>query len=67
MITKDMTLEEIIRRYPQTIPVFLKFGLDCQECQLAAYKSMDHCAEFHDLDLDRLLAELNRTVAEEQA
>ena len=63
MITKEMTLEEIIRHYPQTIPVFQKFGLDCQDCQLAAYKSMDHCAEFHDLDIDLLLAELNRVAS----
>ena len=60
MITKEMTLEEIIRHYPQTIPVFKKFGLDCQECQMAAFKSIDYCAEFHDLDVAILLEELNR-------
>ena len=64
MITKEMTLEDIIRHYPQTIPVFLKFGLDCQECQLASYKSVDHCAEFHDLDINLLIQELNKAVSE---
>jgi hybrid cluster-associated redox disulfide protein len=63
MITKEMTLEEIIRRHPETIAVFRKFRLDCQECQMAAYKSVDHCAEFHDLDIDLLLAELNRAAS----
>jgi hybrid cluster-associated redox disulfide protein len=64
MITKEMTLEDIIRQHPQTIPVFLKFGLDCQECQLASYKSVDHCAEFHDLDVEILIQELNRAISE---
>jgi hypothetical protein len=30
---------------------------------MAAYKSVDHCAEFHDLDIDLLLAELNRAAS----
>lgn len=63
MITKEMTLEEIIRRYPQTIPIFHNFGLDCEECQLASYNSVKHCAEFHDVDIDVLIQELQRSIS----
>jgi hybrid cluster-associated redox disulfide protein len=59
MIRKEMTLEEIARHYPQTIEVFKRFGLDCFDCQLASLGSLEHCAEFHDLDADQLVRELN--------
>ena len=28
MITRDMTIEDVIRKYPETVEVFRKFGLD---------------------------------------
>jgi len=64
MIRRDMTIEEIIRRYPQTVTIFKKFGLDCTECQIAAYEAVEHGAGVHKVDVEKLLAELNRVVAE---
>ncbi len=60
MITRDMTIEEVIRRYPGTIPVFRRFGLDCMECQIAAFEAVEHGAGVHQVDVAELLAELNR-------
>lgn len=59
MITKEMTIEEIIRRHPQTIPVFRRFGLDCMECQIASFEALEHGAGVHKIDIEQLLAELN--------
>ena len=55
MISKEMTIEEIILRYPQTIPVFARFGLDCVDCQIA---SLEHGAEVHHVNVEQLLKEL---------
>jgi hybrid cluster-associated redox disulfide protein len=62
MITKDMHISDILSRYPQTLKVFEKFGLDCFECQIADYEALEHGATVHKLNVDELLAELNRTV-----
>jgi hybrid cluster-associated redox disulfide protein len=62
MITKSMTIEEVIRRYPETIPVFRRFGLDCMDCQIAAFEAVEHGAGVHQVDVAELLAELNRAV-----
>jgi hybrid cluster-associated redox disulfide protein len=62
MITKDMHISDILRRYPQTLKVFEKFGLDCFECQIADYEALEHGATVHKLNVDELLAELNRVV-----
>ncbi|NLC71553.1 MAG: DUF1858 domain-containing protein [Desulfuromonadaceae bacterium] len=62
MIHKEMTLEEIARHYPQTLEVFKRFGLDCFDCQLASLGSVEHCAEFHELDVEKLLLALNAAI-----
>jgi len=64
MINRDMTIEEIIRRYPQTVSVFKRFGLDCTECQIAAYEAVEHGAGVHKVNIEELLSELNRIIAD---
>jgi len=63
MITREMIIEDVIRQHPETIAVFKKFGLDCNECQIAAYEEVQHGAGVHAVDVEALLAELNQVVA----
>jgi hybrid cluster-associated redox disulfide protein len=63
MITKDMHISDILRLYPQTLKIFEKFNLECFECQIADFEALEHGAEVHHLDIDKLLAELNRTIS----
>ncbi len=46
MITREMTISDIIARYPQTIEVFRSFGLSCMECQIADYEEVGVNTEF---------------------
>jgi hybrid cluster-associated redox disulfide protein len=64
MITKDMTMAEIVRLYPQTLEIFNKYGMDCLECQLAELEKLEYSAGMHKLDMDKLLEELNRATGE---
>jgi hybrid cluster-associated redox disulfide protein len=64
MISKEMTIEHILRKYPQTAAVFRKFGLDCMECQIAEFEAVEHGAGVHQVDVEELLKELNRVVKE---
>ena len=64
MIDKDIKIEEILRRYPQTISVFRQFGLDCVQCQLSQHETLEHGAKVHGIDLRSLLADLNSAVEE---
>jgi len=60
MITREMTIGEIIRRYPQTIEVFSRYGLDCSDCQIADFEEVAHGAGVHKVDVEALMADLNR-------
>ncbi len=64
MITKDMTIGDIIRAYPQTLPVFERHGLDCFECQIADFEALEHGAGVHKVDVETLLEELNRAASQ---
>ncbi|HEX9851177.1 DUF1858 domain-containing protein [Candidatus Deferrimicrobium sp.] len=61
MIDKEMKIEDVLRRYPQAIPVFERFGIDCAQCQLSGYENLEHGAKVHGIDLPRLLRELNES------
>lgn len=62
MIHKDMKIEDVLRKFPQTIPVFERFGIDCAECQLSEYEDLEHGARVHGIDLEKLLDGLNESL-----
>lgn len=59
MITKEMTIAAIMHTYPQTLPVFKRYNLDCADCQLAEFEALAHGAQVHRVDVEALLAELH--------
>lgn len=61
-ITKEMTIEEVVTRYPETIPVLARYGVGCTACSASQYDDLETGARVHGLDLAQLLAELNATV-----
>ena len=62
MIDKEMKIEDVLRRYPQAIPVFERFGIDCAQCQLSEFENLEHGARVHGIDLATLLKELNESL-----
>ena len=64
MITKDMIISDIISQYPETLPVFREFNLDCCECQIADIETVGHGAGVHHVALEKLLTSLNDAVGD---
>ncbi len=62
VITKDMTLGEVIGKFPKTVSVFLKHGLHCVGCHVAHWETIEQGAFTHGMDgkkLEALLKDLN--------
>ena len=59
MIRKEMKIEDVLRKFPRTVAVFQRFGIDCAECQLSQYEDLEHRAKVHKIDLETLLKGLN--------
>jgi len=62
MITRDMIIADVIRKYPETLPVFMQFKLDCYECQIADLETLEHGAGVHKIGIDELLEALNHSI-----
>jgi hybrid cluster-associated redox disulfide protein len=59
MITKDMTIQEVVQNNPETIRVFLEHGLHCIGCSVARYENIEQGALAHGIDVDNLIRALN--------
>jgi len=61
-ITKEMTIGEVLRKYPETLPLFLNLGLHCISCPIAQGETIEQAAKAHNIDLDKFLQDLNKTI-----
>ncbi|MFH1229528.1 MAG: DUF1858 domain-containing protein [Candidatus Aenigmatarchaeota archaeon] len=59
-VSKDMLLGEVINKYPNTMEVFLEYGLHCAGCGAAFAETVKMGAESHGIDLKALLIDLNK-------
>ncbi len=62
MINRKMSIEEVVKKYPETIATFERHGLGCVGCQAALFESIEQGAEVHGIDVDALIADLNKDV-----
>ena len=67
MIHKEMKIEDVLRKFPQTIPVFERFGIDCAGCQLSEFENLEHGAKVHGINLETLLSGLNESLKQGKA
>ncbi len=64
-ISKDMTLGDVVAKFPETVPLMLKFDLHCAGCHIAAYETLEQGAKAHRMSeetLEKLLAEMNKAI-----
>ena len=59
MITKDMTIGEILRVKPESAQVLMDMGMGCLGCPSATMESLEQACIVHGLDMDEVLNKLN--------
>ena len=64
-ITKEMTITEVLEKYPKTIAVFMNYGLHCAGCPMAQSETIEELAEANQMDLKKLLEDLNKATKEQ--
>ncbi|EHI96937.1 MULTISPECIES: DUF1858 domain-containing protein [unclassified Clostridium] len=60
MITKDMTIGEVVNTDASKAQVLMSFGMGCVGCPSAQAETLAEAAVVHGLNLDDLLEALNR-------
>jgi len=61
-ITKEMKIEEILQKYPQTVEVFLKYGFHCLGCAAVSFENLEDGAKAHGINTDELVKDLNDVI-----
>jgi hydrid cluster protein-associated redox disulfide domain len=65
MLTKEMTVGQVLKSYPQTVQVFLELGMHCLGCPSSAMESLEGAALTHGRKADELVEQLNKAIAVE--
>jgi len=68
-ISKELALGEVVRRFPEAVPVMLDYGLHCIGCHVAAFETIEQGAKAHgmsDADLEKMLSEMNKAVEKDR-
>jgi len=64
-ITKNMKVDEVIKNFPETAFTFIKYGLHCVSCPMAAgenVETIEEAAKLHRIGLKKFLSDLNKAV-----
>ena len=59
MITKDMTVGEVVRTYPDKAEVLMSFGMGCVGCPSAQAETIEEASKVHGIDVEKLIKALN--------
>ena len=59
MITKQMSIGEVLKLDRGTAPVFMEFGMHCLGCPHATAESLEMACMAHGADVDELVKKLN--------
>ncbi|MDR3271817.1 MAG: DUF1858 domain-containing protein [Peptococcaceae bacterium] len=62
MITKEMSIGQVLREHPQTAEIFLGMGMHCLGCPSATSESIEGAALTHGMQVDELIGKLNQNV-----
>ena len=61
-ITKDMSILEVVQKYPDTVDVFVNAGMGCLGCAAAHFENIEQGATAHGIDVDGLIKGLNEAI-----
>lgn len=64
LITKEMTVGQVLRNHPQTVQIFLELGMHCLGCPSSSMESIEGAALTHGKKPDELVELLNQALAQ---
>lgn len=66
-ITAEMTIGEVLKKYPESLKVFLSHGLMCVGCAVARFENIRQGATAHGINVDALIKDLNEVAVKQEA
>ena len=63
-ITKEMSIMEVVQKWPQTASVFGRFGMGCLGCSAARFENIEQGANAHGISVPKLIEALNKQISQ---
>lgn len=67
MVTKEMTIREVLMLNPGTARIFMEFGMHCLGCPHATAESLEDACAAHGANADELVHQLNEYLSDGKA
>lgn len=68
LVTKDMVIGDVLKKYPDAAVIMLEHGLHCVGCHANVFDTIEAGCKVHGIDdetVDNLVTEINKFIAEE--
>jgi hybrid cluster-associated redox disulfide protein len=65
--TSELTVDEVMQRWPSAIRIFLDFGMGCVGCPIATFHSVEEACQQHSIDLETFLRRLHAAAQTQRA
>lgn len=56
---KEYLVDDVMRKWPSTIPVFLKYRMKCVGCPIGPFHTIQDACREHDVDCSAFVVDLN--------
>lgn len=67
MVTKDMTIAQVIEVDNKLAGVLMAYGMGCIGCAMASGETIEEACEVHGIDADELMTALNNFLEQNKA
>lgn len=61
-ITREMTIGEVVRNYPDSVEILFSFGMGCVGCPSAQAETLEEACVVHGIDAEQLVKALNEVI-----
>jgi len=65
-VNKNMSIAEVVMKWPETAGTFMENGLHCYGCAAARFETIEQGALAHGIDPDKLIEAINAVIDEEE-
>jgi len=65
-INKDMKIGDILKKYPETLKVFISYDLGCVDCPMSEPETINDAADVHGIDVNKFVDDLNKAIDNNQ-
>ncbi|MCR4322707.1 MAG: DUF1858 domain-containing protein [Candidatus Azambacteria bacterium] len=66
IITKEAIIADVVRKHPESITIFLKYGLHCVGCAMAQFDTIASGARSHGVNPEYIVKDINEHITASQ-